>query len=159
MEKEGWGILIVIFLLFIAFGGVGGGFFGRGCGNGCNNGYFTDRDVWGAERQQIIDSARTQFLIEQRSADNINATNAMGNALGQKIDYYAYQDLRDKLAESKAENMALKSQMYSNAQFEALNSRLDKIDRQMVKRPPFWGQGVIPTGVVYPAEATTTTGA
>lgn len=154
-DVKGWGILIMIFLLFIVFGGgCGSGFFGRG-GN-CGSNYTTDRDVWGAERQQIIDSARTQFLIEQRSADNIAATNAMGNVINQKIDYYAYQDLRDQLADSKAENLALKNQMYCNAQFGSLNSRLDAIDCQMIKRPPFWGSGVIPNGIVYPPVTTTT---
>lgn len=154
-DVKGWGILIMIFLLFIVFGGgVGNGFFGRGCGN--NNCYDTDRDVWGAERQQIIDSARTQFLIEQRTADSIAATNAMGNSINQKIDYYAYQDLRDQLSDAKAENIALKSQMYSNAQFGALNARLDKLDCQMIKRPPFWGCGVYPAGIAYPPETTTT---
>lgn len=154
-DVKGWGILIMIFLLFIVFGGgFGGGFFGRGCGN--NNCYDTDRDVWGSERQQIIDSARTQFLIEQRTADSIAATNAMGNSINQKIDYYAYQDLRDQLSDAKAENIALKSQMYSNAQFGALNARLDKLDCQIIKRPPFWGCGVYPAGITYPPETTTT---
>lgn len=154
-DVKGWGILIMIFLLFIVFGGgFGGGFFGRGCG--CNGGCNTDRDVWGAERQQIIDSARTQYLIEQKAAENNAVTTAMGNSINQKIDFYAYQDLRDQLADAKSENIALKSQMYSNAQFAALNTRLDKLDCQIIKRPPFWGCGVYPAGIAYPPETTTT---
>lgn len=129
----GYGLIIFLILLFWCFGG--NSLFG-GCGNNRWN------NCQGAspceiEKQEIIDSARTQYLIEQKNAESTAAILAGQNVLGTKIDFYAYQDLRDRLAEAQRQNLVLENKLYSDAQFNALNSKLDGIACQQLKAPTF----------------------
>ena len=100
-KSTNWGFLILIFLFFIVFfggGNLGGVFGGRGnCMGGCN--VVSNCEI---EKQGIIDSARTQYLIEQTSRTTQEMTLAGINALGTKVDYYEYQNLRDQLAAERA---------------------------------------------------------
>lgn len=142
-KTSGWGFIILIFLLFIVFGGTAG--FNRSYGNGY---------AWNdscAEKQEILDSARTQYLIEQSSAANQAATVQAANAIGTKIDYYGYMDLRDKVSELQSKNMQLENQIYSGAQFARLDAKLNHIECRMVKSPIFYGPVVLPDGTLYPA--------
>lgn len=136
-----WGLLIVLFLLFIVFGGGFGGYgYGRrgfgdfACGgaSGCE-----------VERQGLITAAETNYRI----IDQANATRATVEATAQatqtKIDFYAYQDLRDKLAESQRQNMMLQNQLYSDAKFNALQTQLSSIQCNMLKRPDVTGIGAV----------------
>lgn len=50
------------------------------------------------EKQQIIDTARTQYMIENTAKQTQEQAMALANALGTKIDFYEYQNLRDQLA-------------------------------------------------------------
>lgn len=144
-STKGWGLIILIFLLFIGFSGNAGGFFGRG-GSG-----MIDTEVMNSRYDELKNASSTQRLIEQTAGQNLAAINSMQNALGTKIDYYGYMDLRDKVSELTAKNMQLENQLYSNAQFGAINARLDRMDYMMIKRPPFFGTGVLPDGTVYPS--------
>lgn len=152
-STKGWGLIILIFLLFICFGGSAGGFIGRGVGGGA----MIDTEVMNSRYDELKNTLSTQRLIEQTAGQNLAAVNAMQNAIGTKIDYYGYMDLRDKVSELQMKNSQLESQLYSNAQFGAINARLDRMDYMMIKRPPFFGTGVLPDGTVYPSTTTTTT--
>jgi hypothetical protein len=153
-SAKGWGFIILIFLLFIVFGGNAGGLFNRGPAG------FVDAEVLNSRYDELKNASQTQRLIEQTAGQNFVAINNMQNAIGSKIDYYSYMDLRDKVSDLQAKNMQLESQLYSNAQFGALNARLDRIDCMMIKRPPFFGTGVLPDGTVYPSgTGAATTGA
>lgn len=127
----GYGLIIFLVLLFWVFGG--------------NNLFGNNR--WGSncqgaspceiEKQEIIDSAKTQYLIEQKSAESTAALTAGQNVIATKIDFYAYQDLRDRLAEAQRQNLVLENKLYSDAQFNALNSKLDTLSCQQLKAPTF----------------------
>lgn len=74
--------------------------------------------------------------------------------LATKIDFYAYQGLRDKLNKAEMNNFYLQNKLdtqESNAQLNArltadnneLNRRLDSISCEMLKRPNITGVGAV----------------
>lgn len=148
-STKGWGFIILIFLLFIVFGGSAS--FGGNRGYGYGPGYgMTEASIADAKVSEIRNTATTQYLIEQQGAAAIAATKECQNAIGTKIDYYGYMDLRDKVGELQAKNMQLENQLAMNAQFGAINKRLDMMNCQMLKRPPLYGPVVLPNGTLYP---------
>lgn len=156
-KSTNWGFLILIFLFFVVFfggGNLGGLFGGRGnCMNGC--GVVSNCEI---EKQGIIDSARTQYLVEQTSRTTQEMTLAGINALGTKIDYYEFQNLRDQLAAERAKNNELQLMAYIESKDCNINRRLDAIQCQMLKQPPIWGQSFVCSGESIPPVTTTTTG-
>ena len=148
----GWiGLVIIFVLLFAVFGGGFGGFgaFGRregwcggDCGYGTNYGFQNYKATCDAEKTEIINTARTQYLTEQQGALTRTAITADGEATRAKIDFYAYQDLRDKLSEAQRANMMLQNQLYSDAKFNALQTQLSSIQCNMLRRPDVTGIGV-----------------
>ena len=156
-KSTNWGFLILIFLFFVVFfggGNLGGLFGGRGnCMNGC--GVVSNCEI---EKQGIIDSARTQYLVEQTSRTTQEMTLAGINALGTKIDYYEDQNLRDQLAAERAKNNELQLMAYIESKDCNINRRLDAIQCQMLKQPPIWGQSFVCSGESIPPVTTTTTG-
>lgn len=164
-----WGIVIVLFLLFLGFNrGFGNGFGGgNSCGCGCGNGLplggvlpygigFADfgfqnyKATCDAEKAEIINTARTQFLVEQSSAATQAAIKADGDATRTKIDFYAYQELRDKLAEAQRINSALETKLYTNAQFDVVNKELAEIKCKMLPKPDITAFGASCTPVLSP---------
>lgn len=131
MGMGSYGFIIFFILLFWVFGGgnVFGGCGNRGWGRTCD-----DVSNCQVEKQTIINTAETNFLIEKRTAE-------VEGALGAKIDFYAYQDLRDRLAEAQRQNLMLENKLYSDAQFNALNSKLDGIACRQLKAPEFLPYG------------------
>lgn len=155
-----WGLVIFFILLFMIFRGFGGfGGFGpqQGWGNpGC--GVVSNCQV---EKQGIIDTARTQYLVEQTARATQDATAAGITALGNKIDGYAVQDLRDKLAEERNKNMMLQNRLYSDGQFNnlarqnesmyaSLKQEIAALACETPKRPPYFAQGYTPGGYPIP---------
>lgn len=143
-STKGWGFIILMFLLFIVFGGNAS--FGANRG-GCG---WTEAAIADAKVSEIRNTATTQYLIEQASAKSVAATVAAQNAVSTKIDYYGYMDLRDKNAELQRKNAQLENQLMMNKQFGFINARLDAISCQMLKRPPLYGPVVLPDGTLYP---------
>lgn len=155
-KMSGMGLVIFLLILFAIFGfrgGLGAGF--GGCGNyygmpygpyGCNA--TTNCQV---EKQGIIDSARTQFLIQQTGEQGVLATMADGDKTRSKIDFYAYQDLRDQLADAKNKNLALENRIYSDNRFNALEAQLAELSFNTAKRPPFYAAGGNPCATIYPS--------
>lgn len=143
-----WGIVIVFILLFAVFGN--GNLFGRGFGGACGGfgdydgayGFRNFKATCDAEKAEIINTATTQYRgIEQAqlTRETVQATAAATQA---KIDFHAWQDLRDKLAEQQRVNMMLQNQLYSDAKFNALQTQLSDIQCKMLRRPDVTGIGV-----------------
>lgn len=143
-----WGGFILFFLIFaLVFGG--GGLFNFGNRNygdcGCNR--VSNCEV---EKSALINSARTNYLIEKAGQDGILATMADGDKTRAKIDFYAYQDLRDKLTERDALIAQLRSEAFTTAKFNSLESKIAELSCQMPKRPPFYSCGYVPDGYKIP---------
>lgn len=137
-------VVIVLYLIFCRDGGVLGG----GCGNG--------RSAWEAEKQEIIDSAKTQYQIEQQGAETRAATQAGFEALSAQNSRIYEQGLQETIFDLKMENTSLKNNAFTKEQTDALaksmaecccgfNRRIDAIEAMMLKQPPFY-----PYGYTYP---------
>ena len=148
----GWGIVLFLILMFWWVGG-NGGFGNRGNAappfpqNGCN--VVSNCQV---EKQEIIDTARTQYLVEQTARATQDATAAGISSINNKIDNYAVQDLRDKLAEARNQNMMLQNRLYSDNKFNELSRQNDvmfcnlkqeiaSLACEVPKRPPYFAAG------------------
>lgn len=144
----GW----IIFLILILWFFVGGGFGGLGYGNRASA--FLAGDAYGqtvahgagnheVERRSLVTAADTNYRI----IDQANATRAVVDATAQatqaKIDFYAYQDLRDKLSESQRENMMLQNKLYSDAKFGAIEAQLASISCKMAKQPEIYATSAV----------------
>ena len=163
-ETKGIGLFgyIILFVIIVwVFGGAFGGN-GFGCGRGfggaypCeglgtnNFGFQNYKATCDAEKAEIINTARTQFLVEKSSADTQAAIKADGDATRTKIDFYAYQELRDKLAEMQRINSALETKLYTNAQFDVVNKELAEIKCKMLPKPDITAFGASCTPVLSP---------
>lgn len=157
---SGWGLIIFLVLLFWMF--TGGNFgFGRGfnnCNNWNNNCQPSNCQI---EKQEIIDSARTQYLVEQTARQTQDAASAGFAALGNKIDYYELQNLRDQLSEAKNKNLQLENRIYSDnkfntieaqniSMFNALEQKIAALGCELPKRPPYFAQGYVNSGYPIP---------
>lgn len=162
MDKEsyswgGIGFLALFFLIIIAFWGRGGN--GFGWGNNCGNGFapFGDgigfgassygfqnyRATCDAEKSEIINTARTQYLVEQQAAGTRELVNATANATQTKIDFYAYQAERDKVADRDRRIMSLENQLFMKDQLAALTASIADIRYNMLTRPNITGVGAV----------------
>lgn len=103
-----------------------------------------------AEKQGLIDSARTQYLVEQQGSET-------RSFLGNKIDYYKYEELRDKINKAESENMFLKGQIADDHRYNALRGELADIRCNMLDKPKLYSTAYTCDGTRIPA--TTTTGA
>ncbi len=173
MDKEsyswgGIGFLALFFLIVVAFlfnrNGCGNGWFGNSCGNcggnwasgfatgvgvpGYGLGFEDYKAICNSEKQEIINSARTQYLVEEQA--NLTRANDTANSrmIAEKIDFYAYQGLRDQLAEAQRKNLVLENQLYNDRKFGEVDKQLEAISCQMLKRPDVTG-----VGAVYPNAA------
>lgn len=143
-----WGWVIFLILILWFFSGNNG--FGWGNRNASN---FIAGDLFGqlqqgrdnsclmgasnceVERRNIIDSAQTRFLIEQKAAETNAIINANANVTNTKIDFYQYEAQKEKVADLKMENIYLKNQLADTERFNTINSRLDSIECNMAKAP------------------------
>ena len=141
--------VIIVWVFGGAFGGNGFGW-GRGFGGaypceglGTNNfGFQNYKATCDAEKAEIINTARTQFLVEQQGAANRELIAAQTNAINTKIDYYGYQAERDKNSALSREVMELKNQLFVKDQLAPINATLASIQCNMLRRPDVTGVGV-----------------
>lgn len=147
-----WGIVIVIFLLFIVCGGgFGNGFFG-GRGFGAFNGFpgsvgegfgFQNyKATCDAEKAEIINTASTQYKVVDQGNLTREAIAAEAQTTRALINQQAMQDLRDKYAEALRQNTMLTAQLYSDSKFGALEKQIAEIQCNMLTRPKISGVGV-----------------
>lgn len=149
-ETKGIGLFgyIILFVIIVwvfggAFGGNGFGWGGRACGADFGYGnYSTLKEVFEGQKANIAQTATTQFLIEQQSAANRELIAAQTNAINTKIDYYGYQNERDKNADLSRENMELRNQLFMKDQLAPITATLASIQCNMLRRPDVTGVGV-----------------
>lgn len=152
----GIGFLALFFLILISFwnrGNCGGNF---GWGNNCGGnfgwgevagpagyGFQNYRATCDAEKTEIINTARTQYLVEQQAAATQAVVNATANATQAKVDFYAYQDMRDQLAETQRALMEANNKLFVKDQLAPITAQLSSIQCQMLKRPDVTGIGAV----------------
>lgn len=163
------GTLFIILVIWAIFGGGFGNGFGwnnnrNGCGDWNNGGWNGCSRVSPCEieKQEIIDSARTQYQIEQQGAAT-RAAVAEGTAeITAQNNRIYIQNLQENIFDLKMENQGLKSQIYNDAKFTALsqqlescccgfNRRLDGIEGRMLTRPNLYGVASTCSGQIIPA--------
>jgi hypothetical protein len=176
-SKSGLAWIWVLFVIIVIWAVFGGGFGGNGWGNhqstpvvlggeggwyggGCNR--VSNCEV---EKREIIDSATTQYKVEQASS-NTNALMQAGFAsVADQNNRLYIQGLNEKLFDLKMENQTLKGQIYSDAKFTALtsqlsecccgfNRRLDGIEAQMLTKPNLYGVAATCAGQFIPSIST-----
>lgn len=151
-------IIIVLFFFFMLFAG------GNGFGWGGNRGAFLAGEAYGgnfgwnnqailsavcnSEKQEIINSARTQYLVEQQAAET-------RNYIGNKIDFYEYQNLRDRANAAEQRNMFLEGQITDIQRYNLLQNQIAEINCNMLKAPKVYGQSFTCDGTRIPTITTT----
>lgn len=163
MDKEtyswgGIGFLAIFFLILIAVFMRGGN--GFGWGNPINNGYglpYGDGIGLGAssygfqnykatvdaEKAEIINTARTQYLTEQQASQTRELVQSTANTTQAKIDFYAYQGLRDELNKSHMKIAELTNQLFVKDQLAPITASIADIRCNMLVRPNITGVGAV----------------
>lgn len=163
MDKEsyswgGIGFLALFFLIIIAFWSRGGN--GFGWGNNCANGFMpwggdgigfgassygfqNYRATCDAEKAEIINTAATQYKTIEQAQLTRDTVNATANATQAKIDFYAYQDLRDRLSEEQRKVLTLENQLFVKDQLAPLTASVADIRCNMLVRPNITGIGAV----------------
>lgn len=153
------GVLFVILVIWAILGGNFGGWGSRGCGAEGGCGRVSNCQV---EKQGIIDSAKTQYLIEQQGSDTRTAVrDSRDDVMGQASRIYEAQQA-EKIFDLKMENQSLKGQIFTKEQIGgiakqlddcccAFNRRLDAIECNMLKRPQLFGVAATCGGQTIPA--------
>lgn len=141
-EKWGsWGVIIFLIILFAVFNN-GFGFFG---GN-----REAAVSVADAERRNIIEAAETNYRVIEQGNLTRQVVETGNSSLAQKIDFYAYQGLRDQLAESQRQNLVLQNQLYNDRKFGAIEAQLASISCRMAKQPELSALSVAcPSSAIY----------
>lgn len=165
-------VLFVILVIAAIFGGFGSGagngaLFGRGGpgmpivvqngDGGCNR--VSNCEV---ERREIVDTARTQYLIEQQRNDTRMAINASTEAITSQASRIYEQRLQETIFDLKMENQQLKSNIFTKDQIDGVsakisdcccnfNRRLDAIEGRMLTKPALYGVASTGAGQLIPA--------
>ena len=156
-------VLFVIIVIFAIFGGnFGGGWGWNRSGNpypaqGCTR--VSNCEI---ERQEIADTARTQYLIEQQSNATRMAINASTEAITSQASHIYEQRLQETIFDLKMENQSLKNGIFTKEQTDALaakisdcccgfNRRLDSIECRMLTKPNLYGVAATGAGQIIPA--------
>lgn len=122
-----WGVIIFLIILFALFSNNGFGF-----GFGHRESAVSAAD---AERRNIIEAAETNYRVIEQGNLTRQVVEATANATQQKIDFYAYQGLRDQLAEAQRKNLVLENQLYNDRKFGAIELQLANMSCRMAKEP------------------------
>ena len=135
-KLNGYGLIIFLVLLFVLFGNGWNSFGGR---------YAYAGDVSSAEveRRNIIEAAETNYRVIDQGNLTRQVVEATAGVTQQKIDFYAYQGLRDQLAEVQRQNLVLQNQIYNDRKFGVIEAQLANISCQMLKRPDVTGIGAV----------------
>lgn len=145
----GWfGVLFVVVILYLIFCR-NGGLFGNDCGNSYGCGRVSNCEV---EKQEIIDSASTRYLIEQQGAQTRAANQAGVEAIMAQNSRIYEQGLQEALFDAKMKIQSLEGQIFTKEQTDGIakalsdcccgiNRRMDAIEFRMLKQPPFQPAG------------------
>lgn len=140
--------VIIVWVISAITGNCGFGNFGfgnraYGVGvDGYNLGFEDYKAICEGQKANIVNTATTQYQIEQQAAATRELIVAHSNALATKIDFYEYQNLRDTVAQKDKEIMELKNQMFTKDQLAPLAAQLNSIQCTMLTKPNISGIGV-----------------
>lgn len=150
-----WGLVIVIFLLFVFMRqGFGGGFFGNGFG-GFNGGWTPWGNLAGdfgfqnyratcdAEKTEMQNFSDIQHQISTTSAATQASIYADGNATRAMINEQTIQDLRDRLNDAQRDNLMLTNQLFVKDSIAPITAQLTAIQNNMLVRPNVTGVGAV----------------
>lgn len=163
-----WGIVILIFLLFIMLSGNGfGGFLGNhfgynnGFGFGPNGFGFGNLGPWAlngaagdigfqnyratcdAEKTEMMNFADIQHQISTTSAATQASIYADGNATRAMINEKTIQELRDRLSDAQRDNLMLTNQLFVKDSIAPITAQLNTIQNNMLVRPNVTGVGAV----------------
>lgn len=171
MEKTesgmGWiGVLFIILVIWAIFGGGFGAFGMNGRQMDCGCTRVSNCEV---EKQEIIDSARTQYMIEQQGATTRAAQQAGFDAVMQQNSRIYEQGLQKDLFDAKMRIQKLEGNAFVKEQTDALakqyaecccnfNRRLDAIECSMLKQPQLYGVASTCSGQIIPSTVAGTMG-
>lgn len=141
------GILFIILVIWLIFGGGMGGF-GRnapaemsGCGRVSN---------CEAVKQEMQDNFQSILNTINQGMLTRETVIAGNNVTQTKIDFYAYQGLRDQLAEEQRQNMMLQNQIYSNGKFNEIEKQLCCMSNRMAVKPEIFSTSVAcPSNAIF----------
>lgn len=147
-----FGYIILFVIIVWVFGGAfGGNGFGWNRGGFCGPmegagpygfGFQNYKATCDAEKAEIINTARTQYLVEQQANDTRALVTAQSNMLANKIDFYEYQNLRDAVNERDRIISQLQNQIFIKDQIAPITAQLNDIRCNMLVRPNVTGVGV-----------------
>jgi hypothetical protein len=124
--------VIIVWVISAITGGNGFGFGSNGRGA---YSYETLKEIFEGQKANISQTATTQYMIE-------NQANQTRDYLGTKIDFYEYQNLRDKVNERDMVIAELKNQLFVKDQLTPINEKLATIGCNMLRKPEVTGIGV-----------------
>ena len=164
MEKTesgmGWiGVLFVILVIWAVLGGNFGNRWNQGCGDNCGCNRVSNCQV---EKQGIIDSARTQYLVEQQGAATRAAAQAGFESIAAQNSHIYEQGLQETIFDLKMKVQSLENKDVVKEHTDAIakqlaecccgfNRRLDAIECSMLKRPQLYGVASTCGGQVIPS--------
>lgn len=125
--------VIIVWVFGSMFGGNGFGFSNRH--NAYDMGFEDFKAICEAEKANITQTATTQYMIQAQG-------NETRSYLGTKIDFYEYQNLRDKLNERDMVIAELKNKLFVKEELTPITTTLSNIQCNMLRRPDVTGIGV-----------------
>lgn len=160
-SRSGMSWIGVLFVILVVWAILGGNFGNWGNRNG-NDGGCNRVSNCEVEKQGIIDSARTQYLIEQQSAATRTAVAESTKTITDQASRIYEQRLQETIFDLKMENQSLKSGIFTKEQTDALakqvsdcccefNRRLDGIECRMLTKPNLSGIATTSGGQIVPA--------
>lgn len=103
-----------------------------------------------AEKAEIINTAATQYKTIEQAQLTRDTVNATANATQAKIDFYAYQDLRDRLSEEQRKVLTLENQLFVKDQLAPLTASVADIRCNMLTKPVVNGLGTSCNPIITP---------
>ena len=152
-----WGLVIVIFLLFVfmrqgfGFGNGWGNGFGPGFNGGWNPfgnlagdfGFQNYRATCDAEKTEMMNFSDIQHQIATTSAATQASIYADGNATRAMITQQEIQSLRDRLDDAHRENLVLSNQLFVKDQLSPITAQLNAIQSTMLTKPNLSGVSAV----------------
>lgn len=141
--------VIIVWVISAITGGCGFGGFGFNRNCGAAMGFEDLKAIYEGQKANIVQTAQTQYQIEQQAALTREVITAQSNLLGSKIDFYELQEANRREAEKDRKIMQLENMLYTNSKFDALSSQLAGISCNMLTKPQLTGiAAVCPSAAV-----------
>lgn len=168
MTDSNYSYVWVLFLVLIFFFFFQNNNMGWGLNRGLHShecGATANCDV---QKSEITNSARTQYLIEQKGSQNELLTAQTKAEINANTNFWGIQQLNQRFEDERfrnqklfTENSMLKSQIYNDVKFNELSNKIDscccesskqfqRIELTALKNPPFYPVGFSPYSFGFP---------